>query len=1728
MLGRLRAALTMVFVLAFCTGFKVPTHVASANRALDALASQVDFNSENTDTLVFTVYDEDFPVDVRVKDAYRVILENQEFFRAGTIGPDAFSDLISGQTFQHGEESGMAKSLVNAATGGQINPPTFVDQIPPQPLQGRVHPSQYRSIDYAMLMLQSWHTAKALADGFGLGPIPTEKSQDQALAFILGYIGHCVGDAFAHTYVNKITGQAWNFSAGTGLINLYTEEFQHVMIEGFIDSRVPGVLENTDGSEDGQFTRYKILSPSAFLDFFFASRNSGQPEFGDPSTLDHLNSGEDWYTYFSNTDQFHGGPVYNYFNAQVSIGDAAENFGPLKEILEVTDGLPEVPQTLEDFLLALDAPPDVMNDIGDWVAGDLLEFITGRDCSLFESPEAFQILISLWNFLATFDDRIDGYTEKARVARENWIKLDECTAQNLANKEGPDFDPATPTLNRDACTILADKAANQDIWADNAPNGDGLVRGSVTDQAFLNEIIAHFRGQFTSGIAPLADAIGTEVAEDYGVPRPALQMLRALLYQSLTFQPFEPRNDHRSFVFNTIRVIEYLLGPGFLMDDFRETLIGTLPWDLFQTTCSIVRDEGKRNCINDALKAVAVAHEAAGLGRCGVEYHACRGAGLQACQVTLCRAACIASTLGLGASVCDDICNITSEAVCRATVGPLCPEFCVIPGCNLPDPYGGTFCGPVGQGLCDILDEDCCVLFDIDPLGCEAATDEICEARDPSQCGEFFTSLGCERDLVDHCTDAAVGIVDELFSQKDYVGAIFDPIEDFCDIVEDPIGEFAEFVVDNKQAVFDFVESHAPVLLGAAATLAAIPVLADAVGDASAGARVNFAFVNEDVAVDSAYRAQLIARVPIVINQISTDADGVTADDLVSIAGLQSFLLALNSNAPFVIAINPIPAGPVAAQRAAAATLAQEILKVRGVLRSGFFEGFDGPTLAQIRSDIGGDLPETFDPFFNAAHGLQLIPLNDQTDIQNILGNAGVRTDLLPWTNLDLPYSEVCRDALTSNIYCDVLISNDDPDCRNCTTDRIFDPGDNLAWHVGRGLIPFDSDEVDDSVNTFFPLSTSGDAYFEVYQNIFRTPDDTRVRGVKRLFEFEEEDGWTIDQGQGTLVTDPGVKTSGGASTEIQGCNFISLTSRRFLTTALDPYSHTLTVDVFKPQPTGAIPWFGALQLFASIPAAGINNAFLGQVELGTLANGAWSSVNFTVTEEVFQAIAGDYPGMTLSFKLNTPCGAPLSDFYHLDNLRFTGDLTARTVFHRVGSRHLQVRSNSLFGFENFNEWSVPSGTNATISPEIRRVEEGLAALRVVGASWIPVNSVTFNTTSLLGSSVGPFLSIDVFVPNPQPEWYWVGDVRVELTCNGNNQPLGAPIPLTYFFEGEYNVAIFEIPSAGLALLQGNNNCVIRPVLNITGGPDSGIFLLDNMGFLDDPGDCIGPACTCNDGVQNGGETGVDCGGPCTACAAAPTCSDGIQNQGEQGVDCGGPCVACPTACAPATYQAETMFHSTGGTATGGWNIWSDGYISTNHLFASGNATLTVNARGTIAAGVWPHMVVSVGGVEVGQASVNTTSYAPYVFNFSTTTGNKEIRVTFDNDLLAAPEDRNLIVDSVAITCPSGGGGSCTTATAVDLGAPGTDVTVPKGGCVKVQNAYPSWWGTRVMRLENTTGSYPVPFTWTNTCSNSSGSGSFTGDWQSKTLTTTSSACATLIDLTGTGTGNITLRYWAN
>ncbi|NUP12057.1 MAG: protein kinase [Polyangiaceae bacterium] len=62
-----------------------------------------------------------------------------------------------------------------------------------------------------------------------------------------------------------------------------------------------------------------------------------------------------------------------------------------------------------------------------------------------------------------------------------------------------------------------------------------------------------------------------------------------------------------------------------------------------------------------------------------------------------------------------------------------------------------------------------------------------------------------------------------------------------------------------------------------------------------------------------------------------------------------------------------------------------------------------------------------------------------------------------------------------------------------------------------------------------------------------------------------------------------------------------------------------------------------------------------------------------------------------------------------------------------------------------------------------------------------------------------------------------------------------------------------------------------------------------------------GSATTCSDGIQNDGETQIDCGGP--ACApCAPSCADETINQDETDIDCGGSsCAPCPVGAACTT-----------------------------------------------------------------------------------------------------------------------------------------------------------------------------------------------------------------------------------
>ncbi|WP_020536232.1 M43 family zinc metalloprotease [Lewinella cohaerens] len=122
------------------------------------------------------------------------------------------------------------------------------------------------------------------------------------------------------------------------------------------------------------------------------------------------------------------------------------------------------------------------------------------------------------------------------------------------------------------------------------------------------------------------------------------------------------------------------------------------------------------------------------------------------------------------------------------------------------------------------------------------------------------------------------------------------------------------------------------------------------------------------------------------------------------------------------------------------------------------------------------------------------------------------------------------------------------------------------------------------------------------------------------------------------------------------------------------------------------------------------------------------------------------------------------------------------------------------------------------------------------------------------------------------------------------SQPDGSTVTITNCLpDGCYDFTINDAYGDGICCSYGNGSYSVT-----TGG--STVASGGSFGSSETTNFCVGggPAPTCTDGIQNGNETGVDCGGP--DCAACPTCDDGIQNGNETGVDCGGPdCAACPT-----------------------------------------------------------------------------------------------------------------------------------------------------------------------------------------------------------------------------------------
>lgn len=162
-----------------------------------------------------------------------------------------------------------------------------------------------------------------------------------------------------------------------------------------------------------------------------------------------------------------------------------------------------------------------------------------------------------------------------------------------------------------------------------------------------------------------------------------------------------------------------------------------------------------------------------------------------------------------------------------------------------------------------------------------------------------------------------------------------------------------------------------------------------------------------------------------------------------------------------------------------------------------------------------------------------------------------------------------------------------------------------------------------------------------------------------------------------------------------------------------------------------------------------------------------------------------------------------------------------------------------------------------------------------------------------------------------------------------------------------------------------------------------------------------------------------------SGCTTTATCSDGIQNQGETGIDCGGPCPACPTGCLnTSSYGSATAPTNTTSVTISSCNYQTE--YSTISNIVAGNSYQLGNSCGgyvTVRSGTYNGTVVASGNSALTfTAPTSGTYYVHWNTNSSCGTASSCCTTT--------------------ITCTSCGGATCSDGiqnqgeTGIDCGGP--------------------------------------------------------------------------------------------
>lgn len=366
-----------------------------------------------------------------------------------------------------------------------------------------------------------------------------------------------------------------------------------------------------------------------------------------------------------------------------------------------------------------------------------------------------------------------------------------------------------------------------------------------------------------------------------------------------------------------------------------------------------------------------------------------------------------------------------------------------------------------------------------------------------------------------------------------------------------------------------------------------------------------------------------------------------------------------------------------------------------------------------------------------------------------------------------------------------------------------------------------------DEIIVQIPVGISGKGIaVEVIREDISAPETTTidVKSIPYFMSFDDTNNpWT--SAIANLSYDDNVKQGNeGYSLKVHGNGYMTIKSPTFNTYELGMVSEEFLLDVWIPDNQVNPYWHGEIQMSVNIPAAGLYNAWVGQVMLTDL-NPGWNTLSFPLNWDVYSALAGDYPNASIFIIMNVNQN---SDDYRIDNLRFGGNIKVRTKEHTVASTILDVYSADFMSFDNVNDWkSTEQDILFVESPK----SEGLGAAGIMASGYTEIRSRIFTPSEL--EYISNIISLDVYVPNPQPNDYWVGSVGLGLDCSdgGLGSVYLGNVELTHMFRKEFNNVQFLLPNEAVAALHyGIGKCFFSIYMNVNNG--AGLFLLDNMGFV--------------------------------------------------------------------------------------------------------------------------------------------------------------------------------------------------------------------------------------------------------------------------------------------------------